>query len=95
MLKVNLHEVKAQLSKYIELVEAGEVVVVCKRNEPIAEIRSIATKPKKVPQIGWAEGMHKTSSDLKDLTESDLLLWEGDETDPLQKYAPRRGKARK
>ena|SRR2546422_1913171 len=95
MLKVNLHEVKAQLSKYIEMVEAGEVVVVCKRNEPIAEIRSIAKKQKKVPQIGWAEAMQKISANLKDLNESDLLLWEGDENDPLRKYAPKRGKARK
>src|SRR5438067_8501729 len=80
MLKVNLHEVKARLSKYIEMVEAGEVVVVCKRNEPIAEIRSIAKKQKKSPQLGWAEPMQKISANLKDLTDSDLLHWEEDGT---------------
>ena len=32
MVKLNLHQVKAQLSKYIGMVEAGEVVIVCKRN---------------------------------------------------------------
>ena len=95
MLKVNLHEVKARLSKYIEMVEAGEVVVVCKRNEPIAEIRSIPKKQKKVPQLGWAEPVQKISANLKDLTDSDLVHWEGDENDPLRKYAPKPSKARK
>ena len=89
MLKLNLHEVKAQLSKYIEMVEAGEIVVVCKRNEPVAEIRPIAKKQKTLPQIGWAEAMHKVPANLKELTKGDLLLWEGDKDDPLRKYAPK------
>ena len=57
MIKLNIHEIKTQLSKYIELVEAGETVLVCKRNIPVAEIRSIGkTKQKRKPVLGWAEG---------------------------------------
>ena len=89
MVKLNLHEVKAQLSKYIEMVEAGETVVVCKRNVPVAEIRPIAKKKKKPPELGWAEGIFETSVDLNELSEEELIEWEGDENDPLRKYAPK------
>ena len=41
VLKLNLNEAKAQLSKYVGLVEAGETVVICKRNIPVAEIRPL------------------------------------------------------
>src|SRR5438105_2368651 len=95
MVKLNLHEVKAQLSKYIEMVEAGETVIVCKRNEPVAEIRPIAKKKKKTPQLGWADGAYKVPEDLKTLSAEDLVQWEGDENDPLRKYAPRKKRGRK
>lgn len=39
MLKVNIAQAKAHLSKYLESVERGETVVLCRRNVPIAEIR--------------------------------------------------------
>ena len=95
MIKLNLYEVKAQLSKYIEIVEAGEVVVVCKRNVPVAEIRPIAKKKKKVPQLGWAEGAYEVPADFNRLSKEELLQWEGDENDPLRKYAPRKKRGRK
>jgi prevent-host-death family protein len=41
MAKVNIRELKAHLSALIERVEAGETIVVAKRNEPIAELRPI------------------------------------------------------
>ena len=42
MFKVNIHEAKARLSEFLEAVERGERVVICKRNRPIAELRAIA-----------------------------------------------------
>ena len=94
MIKLNLHEAKTQFSKYIEMVEAGEIVVVCKRNIPVAEIRPIETRKKKVPELGWAEGKGAVPSDFKEMFREALLQWEGDEHDPLRKYAPK-GKTRK
>src|SRR5262245_61443846 len=38
---VNIHEVKARLSEYLTKVEAGERVLICKRNRPVAELRPI------------------------------------------------------
>src|SRR5262245_14255257 len=39
MIKLNIHEIKAQFSKYVGMVEAGDTVLICKRNVPVAEIR--------------------------------------------------------
>ena len=42
MISVNVHEMKAKLSEYLARVEAGEVVMICRRNVPIAELRAVA-----------------------------------------------------
>mgnify|MGYP000374440791 FL=1 len=42
MLKVNLHEAKANLSRYAKQVKAGETVIICDRNKPFAELRPLA-----------------------------------------------------
>jgi len=94
-MKLNLHQVKAQFSKYIDLVESGETVIVCKRNVPVAEIRPIARKEKKPPKLGWAEGAAKLPADFSQMSEQELAQWEGDEHDPLLKYAPRKPRSRK
>ncbi len=47
MAKVNIRELKANLSAFIERVEAGETIIVAKRNEPVAELRPIARRGKR------------------------------------------------
>jgi len=47
MIRLNVHEAKTHLSRYLDQLEAGEVIVLCRRNQPIAEIRGL---PK--PQVG-------------------------------------------
>ena len=96
MTKANIHAIKAQLSKYIGMVEGGETVVVCKRNIPVAEIRPIARKKKRIPKLGWAEGRGKILPSFDDpMSAKEIRLWEeGHEHDPLRDYAPRR-KARR
>lgn len=42
MKKVNIFEAKARLSEYLELVQKGERVVICRRNRPVAELRAVA-----------------------------------------------------
>jgi antitoxin (DNA-binding transcriptional repressor) of toxin-antitoxin stability system len=43
MVKVNIHEAKTHLSAHLDRLERGEedVVVICRRNEPIAELRAL------------------------------------------------------
>jgi antitoxin (DNA-binding transcriptional repressor) of toxin-antitoxin stability system len=92
MLKLNIHEVKVQLSKCIEMVEAGETIVVCKRNVPVAEIRSVQSKRKLVPVLGSAAGKGKIKKSFTAaMPLTDLRLWEqGDKRDPLRKYSARK-----
>jgi prevent-host-death family protein len=48
MIKVNVHEAKTNLSKLIAKVEAGEVVILCKGNHPVAKIVGLM-EPKSRP----------------------------------------------
>ena len=57
MIKLNIHEAKTHLSKYLELVSKGEIILLCKRNIPIAEIRSIPQKHQSKRPLGLAKGM--------------------------------------
>lgn len=47
MAKVNIRELKAHLSEYVERVAAGETIVVAKHNEPVAELRPVPRRRKK------------------------------------------------
>jgi prevent-host-death family protein len=42
MILVNIYEAKAKLSEYLARVAAGESVVICKHNRPVAELRPVA-----------------------------------------------------
>lgn len=44
MLSLNIDEVKTHLSKYLQTVEAGETLVLCRHDVPIAEIRPLPTR---------------------------------------------------
>ena len=52
MLRVNVHDAKTHLSRYLQAVENGEVVVLCRRNVPIAELRPIRQRPAHDRPIG-------------------------------------------
>jgi len=45
MIKVNIQEAKTHLSRYLDQVENGDVVVVCRHNKPVAELRAVQTAP--------------------------------------------------
>jgi prevent-host-death family protein len=57
--RIRIHQAKTHLSKYLAKVEKGETIVLCRRNEPIAEIRPLPQKPKKPRPIGLHEGKFK------------------------------------
>jgi len=41
MIRLNIHEAKTHLSRYLARLRPGETIVLCRRNEPIAEIREL------------------------------------------------------
>jgi antitoxin (DNA-binding transcriptional repressor) of toxin-antitoxin stability system len=73
MIKLNIHEAKTHLSKYLERLAKGETILLCKRNEPIAEIRPII-RPRKTPRpIGGAKGKFKIPRKFFDPLPEDVL----------------------
>lgn len=42
MIKVNLQDAETNLSRYLDQVEQGEVLVICRHNQPVAELRPIS-----------------------------------------------------
>jgi antitoxin (DNA-binding transcriptional repressor) of toxin-antitoxin stability system len=41
MIRVNIQDAKTHLSRHLDQVEKGEVVVICRHNQPVAELRAI------------------------------------------------------
>jgi antitoxin (DNA-binding transcriptional repressor) of toxin-antitoxin stability system len=41
MIEVNIHEAKARLSSLVRQAKAGQTVILCERNRPVAEIRRL------------------------------------------------------
>ena len=54
--RVNIHDAKTNLSRYLAELAPGVVLVLCKRNQPVAELRSIRKKKVGKPRIGAAKG---------------------------------------
>jgi len=78
MIRVNIQEAKTHLSRYLERVEQGDVVILCRHNQPVAELRAIAApspRPERVAgllkgRVHWEPGAFSPMTD-KDLAEFD------------------------
>jgi len=53
MIELNIQEAKTHLSEYLAKLKHGETIVLCKRNQPIAEIRPLRALPD-APRRGWS-----------------------------------------
>ncbi len=59
MIRLDVHEAKTQLSAYLERLPKGESILLCKRNEPVAEIRPLAAARRGKRPLGLAKGKLK------------------------------------
>ena len=57
MKKVNIFEAKAKLSECIDAAQHGEQVVICRRNQPVAELRAITVTRTTPRPVGGAKGL--------------------------------------
>jgi antitoxin (DNA-binding transcriptional repressor) of toxin-antitoxin stability system len=55
MIKLNIHEAKTHLSRYLDRLAKGETIILCKRNVPIAEIRPIPPERRSQRPVGMAK----------------------------------------
>ncbi len=56
MIRINIHEAKTHLSRYLSRLKKGERIVLCKRNVPIAEIRRLPEERSTPRPVGLAKG---------------------------------------
>lgn len=61
MIRLNIHEAKTHLSKYLPNLERGETILLCKRNVPVAEIRPVPRPSLEKRPIGLDKGLVKIS----------------------------------
>ena len=92
MLKVNLFEVKAKLSEYVDRAARGERVVICRHNKPVAELRPIAetrTEPRVIGPIRGRPTFDLPPSFFAPMSPDELDQWDGmGTTDPLAARSP-------
>lgn len=92
MVAINIHEAKAHLSEYLARVEAGETVIIARRNKPVAKLVPVTAdvSERKPRPIGLAKGMgHVGPEFFEAMGESELDLWDGTRmlpSDPLNPH---------
>jgi prevent-host-death family protein len=78
MIKVNIADAKVHLSRYLEKVEAGETVLICRRNVPVAELRAVASTRRRPRPFGLARGELTVPDDFDEPLPDDVIeAWYG------------------
>jgi antitoxin (DNA-binding transcriptional repressor) of toxin-antitoxin stability system len=62
MIRLNIHEAKTHLSRYLDRLAGGETILLCKRNVPVAEIRPLPPERRASRPVGLAAGAFKLPS---------------------------------
>jgi prevent-host-death family protein len=73
MIRVNIYDAKARLSEYLARAEAGETVVICRRNIPVAELRGVARSSAQKRPVGLAKGLFEVPDDFDAPLPSEVL----------------------
>lgn len=73
VIKLNIHEAKTHLSKYLAKLGKGETIVLCRRNIPIAEIRPLPPESTKPRPIGLGNGKFKVPASFFEPLPDDLI----------------------
>lgn len=73
MTKVNIAEVKAKLSEFLEIAARGERVLICKHNRPVAELRAVQAARSEPRPIGGAAGQFVVPASFFDPLPDDMV----------------------
>lgn len=76
MIRLNMHEAKTHLSKYLAKLKQGDVIVLCRRNTPVAEIRALPAARRKPRPLGLAKGFEVPAAFFEPLPEELLDAFE-------------------
>ena len=75
MTKLNVHEAKTHLSRYLVRIEQGETIVLCRRDKPIAEIRPLRAERREPRPIGGCEGQFSIPPEFFDPLPDEILSY--------------------
>ena len=87
MIVVNIHEAKAKLSEYLDAVAKGERVLICKRNQPVAELRAVEQTRTAPRTIGGVAGIVVPASFFEPMPDEFLDDFESGEVYPMPSAA--------
>jgi len=71
--RVNIHDAKTNLSRYLTELRPGETLVLCNRNQPVAELRSLRKKGVRAPRIGVAAGKFEVPDSFFDPLSDEII----------------------
>ncbi|MBF8300761.1 MAG: Prevent-host-death family protein [Acidobacteria bacterium] len=98
MSKVNVFEVKAKLSEYLDRAVRGERIVICRHNKPVAELRAVEgvrAEPRPIGPLPGRPTFDIAPSFFDPLPQEELDLWEGlAANDPLSPAWPPQSRSR-
>jgi prevent-host-death family protein len=86
MIMVNIAEMKAKLSEFVDAVGRGEQVIICKHNRPVAELRAIEatrTAPRDLSPMFPGETF-MTDAFFEPMTAAELWDWYGPDVFPAK-----------
>jgi prevent-host-death family protein len=90
MIVINIHEAKAKLSEYLDAVARGERVLICKRNQPVAELRAVEQKRTEPRTIGGVAGIVIPPSFFDPMPDEFLDAFESGPVYPQAQSSPSR-----
>jgi antitoxin (DNA-binding transcriptional repressor) of toxin-antitoxin stability system len=77
MKRLNMHEAKTHLSRELAELGPGDVIVICKNNEPVAELRALPRRLRRRRPWGVDRGLFEVPADINaSLPEEELSAWE-------------------
>lgn len=74
IIKISIHEAKTHFTHYLaKLIKRGETIVLCNRNQPIAEIRLLPMPPSRKRPLGLGKGLFTVPKESFGPLPDDLL----------------------
>jgi prevent-host-death family protein len=79
MIMVNIYEAKSKLSEYLDAAARGERVVICRHNQPVAELRRVEEVPAGPRDLTpmYPGETFVTSEFFEPLSLDEIAAWEG------------------
>ena len=77
MKRLNIHDAKTHLSRELAALAPGDVIVICKNNEPVAELRALPKRLERRRPWGIDRGVFEVPGDINaQLPAAELDAWE-------------------